>query len=231
MRRWTTVLGLAAAVLLATAACASAQQSGAPLAERIAPAGMHRIAVRAPDDPRLPVRLSFATDAQGRAEVWVDVLVTASTEDALRRGEAMASQVTAGLPERRGLGDAAWGGDGMVVLVRGEVVASVRVLSGNHDAARFAQHVDAALAGAAPSHGWAPRVRIEAAQRPGAPRRVLIDGDVVAAHVTATGGGYARRAPDGGWVIVDTGSGPTTVRAVVVGPDLQLRELVLTPQP
>lgn len=228
MSRWATVLGLAAGVLLVTAACASAQAT-ASLAERIGPAGMHRVAVRAPDDPRLPVRLSFADHPQARAQVWVDVLVTPSTEDASQRGEALAAQVAAGLPARQGLGDRAWGDGGMVVLVRGVVVASVRVLSGDHDVARLAQHVDAALAGAATPRGWDPRARIEPAQRAGAPRRVILEGEAVAAHVRATGGGYARRGTDGGWVIVGTGSGPTTVRAVVVGPDLQVRELVLTP--
>ncbi len=226
MSRFLTSCLVVSAALFATAACASAQNAR-PLADLLAPPAMERVGVRAPDDLRLPVRLEYAPSGQDRAEVWIDVLRADSPRAAAARAEQLAgTAAAAGLAPRDDLGDRAWGDRGLVVLVRGSTVVSVRVLAGAHDAVAIGRRVIGALDRAPGASGATPRLRLEGQPTAEVPARVAFDGEVLAAHVVADGGAYARRAPEG-WVVVRSGDGPFEVRAWVVGPDLRVSEVTL----
>lgn len=225
--RLLATLTLTLAALLVPAACASAQPPR-PLSEAVAPAGMDRVEVRVPDDPRIPVRLLYAPRGQTRAQVWVDVLVADSADDAAARAEWLArTSSSAGLAPVADVGDRAWGDGGMVVFVRGETVAAVRVLSDAHDALAIARRVDGALTAARGAAAPAPRARLEGNPGADTPARVLFEGDVVGAHVVASGDAYARRSHDG-WVVVRTGEGAFEVQAFVAGPDLRVHRIAVT---
>jgi hypothetical protein len=223
MTRLVTILSLTVGALWVTAACASAQ----PLVSRIAAPGLVLTEVRAPDDVPLPVRLVFARSAQARAEVRIDVLVTASEAEALSRAEALESRAALGLPALEGIGARAWGHRTMVVLARGPVAAEVRVLAGAHDAVAIARALDAELAAGTGRAATAPRLRVDGDAQGERPLAVRFDGDVVASWLSADGAGYAR-STERGWVVARTGPGAIVVRALAVTPDLRVHELTLT---
>lgn len=210
------------AVVLALFAMTASPAAAQTLIERITPVGLSLVEVTAPDDVRLPVRLSYARSPQAAVEVWVDVLSAPDEAEALRRAEWQARTAAAGIAARAGLGDRAWGDRGMLVFARDRWVVEVRVVGGAHDAIAIATRVDAML-GTARSSAGAPTMRVEAPQGD-VPGAVRFDGDVIAAWVGATGAAYARQTPRG-WAVVRTGPGPFEVTAIAVTADLRAHPL------
>ena len=207
--------GLAALVSL----CSSAA-SGQDLASQLAPEGLVLVDVRAPDDPEHAVRLSYAPSAQAAPVLWIEVHAARDAAGAVRRARFWAGTASAGLDARPDLGEHAWGDARMVVLAVERWAVHVRVLAGAHDATAIARTAAARLRAARRIASPAPRLLVPGALQGDVPVPVRFEGDVLAAWVTADGSAYARRSPNGEWLLARSGDGSYLVRAIAVTSDL-----------
>ena len=202
---------------------ASAQTRAGVRPEALAPPGLRLTEVVAPDTLDGPVRLSFAPAAQQAVEVRMEVWVARDAAHALRRLDWLRETVAGDLPALSGPGDRAFGDARLLAFVRDNLVVVVRVAAGAHDALDLARRADAAVQRAPRGAPDAAPVDLllPAAQQVGVALPVELRGDVLGAHVSASGAAYVRRTRRG-WVLTRTGEAPHRVRVIAVDSLLRL---------
>ena len=175
---------------------AAAQRTGLPV-DSVAFTGTQRVDVDA-SDPHGWVRLTF----EGERSVRVDVRVLAD-RTAARAALQDAVRATSGELSAIALADAAFGDAGYVAFARENIAVVVRSSSALADA----RTVDAAIRAAPRGAPDLTEIAIELPQLfVGVPTSILLDRNVLAAHVVAHGAAHARRTRRG-WVVTRTGPG------------------------
>lgn len=231
---WAFGLVLAAQAWLATAAAhGQTIRQGLPLAALEAALASHGLVgagITVPDDPELPVRVTFADVTTGATAALLDVRAFPAHGEALDFARERARTVSARGTHPHGAGAWIVQAPGprplasLLVLARDNLVVVARALEQRtFEVDRLIADLERSIA-AAPAGIPRPRPSrtIEVPQQiaVGASYSVQVPAEWLAARVRAAGAGYARRTPRG-WSIVRTGPGP--IEARLDGVDALLR--------
>lgn len=218
MRRLLLMLGLVVAALPARAG--EPVVKGGVAVDALTPPGMARLSVAAPARAGLPARLVFGRNAP---EVVMEVVVAPSADGARAAVERWLRHAANPPEPTAQVGDVGYAGAGVVVFARANVMVAVRRVAGDTDVLDVALGAEAAIdaAPAGRAEAAAVKVRLPASLAVGRAAPLALEGDVLAARVTARGPATVRRDAGGGWRLTRTGQGQIAVD--VVGVDGRLR--------
>lgn len=211
------LLALVAAFVATTAVAQDGVLRAGVAPDAITPSGMTLADVRVPSEPGHPVRLAFAPADNSPIELLLDVRVAPDVERAREALRWRRRTVAGPAAPVDGIGDEAFGSEGLLVSRRDNVVVALLRVRGERDVASIARRIDRAVLQAPTGAPQAARVDVTLPRelQRGVSEPVRIEGDVLAASVQVSGAAYGRRTRDG-WVVTRTRDGSWDARVVYV---------------